>query len=266
MVSFLLKPRCPYTFVEHTVDASQERDGPAFHRTSTTSRLSESWRGRPRPPGGLGQGLHYINAVDDYPSAVCAFPGSNGWGGRTHINLLHGIRNTTAGLGWNTDDDDIPSWVKDALKFLIHFLGDMHQPLHLTGRNCGGNGDKVAFDGRTTNLHSVWDSLLISERLHTLPPNYTYPLSLPNVESYLRPIYPSYRLGRPPRQMERRTRRLAHLPAIPVPVGTPPWPSSTPILVRMANRLVSLLSRDDDECEDDESGLGVNDDHLCPYA
>ena len=39
--------------------------------------------------------LHYINAVDDYPSGVCAFPGSNGWGGRTHINLLHGIRNTT---------------------------------------------------------------------------------------------------------------------------------------------------------------------------
>ena len=25
------------------------------------------------------------------------------------------------------------------------------------------------------------------------------------------------------------------------------------------------MSRDE-ECEDDESGLGVNDDHLCPYA
>ncbi|KAN0091445.1 hypothetical protein V8E55_005011 [Tylopilus felleus] len=40
--------------------------------------------------------------------------------------------------------------VQDALKFLIHFLGDAHQPLHLTGCN-RGNGDKVAFDGPTTS-------------------------------------------------------------------------------------------------------------------
>ena len=104
--------------------------------------------------------LHYINAVDDYPSAVCAFPGSNGWGGQTHINVLHGVRNTTNVLqdaGWNTDDDDIPSWVQDVLKILIHFLGDMHQPLHLTGCNRGRNGDKVTFDRRPSVrvLHHV---------------------------------------------------------------------------------------------------------------
>ncbi|KAF8425742.1 phospholipase C/P1 nuclease domain-containing protein [Boletus edulis BED1] len=43
----------------------------------------------------------------------------------------------------------------------------MHMSLHLTGRNRGGNDDKVTFDGRTTNLHSVSDTLLISERLRT---------------------------------------------------------------------------------------------------
>jgi len=25
------------------------------------------------------------------------------------------------------------------LRFLVHFVGDMHQPLHLTGRDRGGN-------------------------------------------------------------------------------------------------------------------------------
>lgn len=29
-----------------------------------------------------------------------------------------------------------------ALRFLVHFVGDMHQPLHLTGRMRGGNDGK----------------------------------------------------------------------------------------------------------------------------
>lgn len=104
--------------------------------------------------------LHYIGAVDDYPSATCAFPGQKGWEGRSHINVLNAIRNTTnvlqefeglrrAGVQMEFE----PSYVQDALKFLIHFVGDMHMPLHLTGRNRGGNGDKVAFDGRTTSAY-----------------------------------------------------------------------------------------------------------------
>ncbi|KAN0084271.1 hypothetical protein V8E55_007775 [Tylopilus felleus] len=48
--------------------------------------------------------------------------------------------------------------VQDALKFLTHFLGDMHQPLHLTGRNRGRNGDKVAFDGFTTTYGARFSS------------------------------------------------------------------------------------------------------------
>lgn len=106
--------------------------------------------------------LHYIGAVDDYPSATCAFPGPQGWNGRTHINVLHAIRNTTTVLqefeglrasagGAPIDPDTVPGYVQDALKFLIHFVGDMHMPLHLTGRHRGGNEDKVAFDGRTTS-------------------------------------------------------------------------------------------------------------------
>ncbi len=49
-----------------------------------------------------------------------------------------------------------------ALKLIIHFIGDTHQPLHC-GRpdDRGGNDIKVTWFGEETNLHYVWDSGLI---------------------------------------------------------------------------------------------------------
>ena len=40
---------------------------------------------------------------------------------------------------------------EEALKFLVHWMGDMHQPLHMSGREKGGNGAKVAWNGRSTS-------------------------------------------------------------------------------------------------------------------
>ncbi len=51
---------------------------------------------------------------------------------------------------------------EDALKFLIHLVGDAHQPMHVSRReDKGGNTIQVRFDGKGTNLHSLWDSKLI---------------------------------------------------------------------------------------------------------
>jgi S1/P1 Nuclease len=51
-----------------------------------------------------------------------------------------------------------------ALRFVVHLVGDLHQPLHAgSGTDKGGNDVKVTFDGRPTNLHSVWDSGLVDE-------------------------------------------------------------------------------------------------------
>ncbi|MDI9355848.1 MAG: S1/P1 nuclease [Chitinophagaceae bacterium] len=48
------------------------------------------------------------------------------------------------------------------LKFLIHIIGDIHQPLHVgRGDDRGGNDIKVKFFSEETNLHSVWDSKII---------------------------------------------------------------------------------------------------------
>ncbi|RFU29485.1 hypothetical protein B7463_g6852, partial [Scytalidium lignicola] len=45
-----------------------------------------------------------------------------------------------------------------AAKFVIHFLGDIHQPLHDEGMDRGGNGINVTFNGVRTNLHAIWDT------------------------------------------------------------------------------------------------------------
>jgi hypothetical protein len=51
---------------------------------------------------------------------------------------------------------------KEALMFLVHFVGDMHQPLHCSdNKDKGGNDVKLDFFGQPSNLHSVWDSGLL---------------------------------------------------------------------------------------------------------
>ena len=49
------------------------------------------------------------------------------------------------------------------LKLLIHFVGDLHQPLHI-GRyeDRGANRVYVKWFGRNSNLHRVWDSEMIN--------------------------------------------------------------------------------------------------------
>ena len=49
-----------------------------------------------------------------------------------------------------------------ALRFIIHLVGDIHQPLHV-GKKEDRGGNKVPFRwfGSETNLHSVWDSKII---------------------------------------------------------------------------------------------------------
>ncbi|KAF8156648.1 S1/P1 nuclease-domain-containing protein [Crassisporium funariophilum] len=139
--------------------------------------------------------LHYVGALDDHPSKTCAFPGARGWAGAKQDNVLDGIKNTTGLLEEWVEGDVGDATAGEAVKFLVHFVGDMHQPLHLTGRDRGGNSVKVLWGRRQTNLHSLWDGLLIAKALRTVPQNYSRPLpgNYPQVEAALRgTIYDSY--------------------------------------------------------------------------
>jgi len=48
------------------------------------------------------------------------------------------------------------------LRMLVHFIGDLHMPLHVgLKEDKGGNSFKVKWFGKQTNLHSVWDTKII---------------------------------------------------------------------------------------------------------
>ncbi len=57
-----------------------------------------------------------------------------------------------------------------ALKYVVHLVGDVHQPLHAGyADDRGGNLFQMRWLGRGTNLHAVWDSGLIKARSGGLP-------------------------------------------------------------------------------------------------
>jgi len=52
-----------------------------------------------------------------------------------------------------------------ALELLIHFVGDAHQPMHVSRiEDKGGNATGVTFMNGGTNLHSLWDSGLLEHQ------------------------------------------------------------------------------------------------------
>jgi hypothetical protein len=55
-----------------------------------------------------------------------------------------------------------PAERAEALAFVVHFVGDIHQPLHAGYRHdAGGNDYQVRWRGHGSNLHRVWDSLML---------------------------------------------------------------------------------------------------------
>ena len=99
---------------------------------------------------------HYVDlpghiGKDSFVSALKALPGKN---------LYTQIQDMMRQL----KDSNLPAEQRRiALYFLIHFVGDLHQPLHV-GRDEDQGGNKIVvywFD-KKTNLHTVWDTELIS--------------------------------------------------------------------------------------------------------
>ena len=52
-----------------------------------------------------------------------------------------------------------------ALRFVVHIIGDLHQPLHAgNGTDRGGNDVKVTYFNEPSNLHRVWDTQMIESQ------------------------------------------------------------------------------------------------------
>lgn len=114
--------------------------------------------------------LHYIDINIDY----CYNNNNNNFDIYCNNNCVYtAILNMTNDLKYNTNYN-IDNYEK--FKFLIHFLQDLNQPMHLLGFNRGGNDYhlELQINGsiHKTNLHTLWDSIIPEFFLHNY--NYTY--------------------------------------------------------------------------------------------
>lgn len=51
---------------------------------------------------------------------------------------------------------------KDALRFMVHMIGDLHQPLHVgLAEDRGGNNVRLKWFKTETNLHALWDESIV---------------------------------------------------------------------------------------------------------
>jgi S1/P1 Nuclease len=98
---------------------------------------------------------HYIDAKDS-PPHECGLNMTRDCAVASGC-VVTAIANHTA----RVVDPSLPSFLRgQSLRFMMHFFGDIHQPLHTEAEDRGGNGIEVMFGGKRTNLHSVWDSLM----------------------------------------------------------------------------------------------------------
>jgi hypothetical protein len=109
-----------------------------------------------QPPAKNPSPWHYIS-IDDDETLETTARDPNG-------DVLEAIERFAAVL---RDPQATRPAKQEALRFVVHFVGDVHQPLHVGRRaDRGGNSVEVTLFGARTNLHSVWDSGLIeSEQL-----------------------------------------------------------------------------------------------------
>ena len=64
-------------------------------------------------------------------------------------------------LGLKTQEERL-----DALRFLIHLMGELHQPLHAGfSHDRGGNDIAIVFHGEESTLHKLWDSDLLGKHI-----------------------------------------------------------------------------------------------------
>ncbi len=97
---------------------------------------------------------HYVNIAEDgcHYDAARDCPGGN-----CVVGAID------AQLAILADPDQPLIARRQALKFVVHFVGDAHQPLHAGyAHDKGGNTVQVNIDGDGSNLHRLWDSGLLN--------------------------------------------------------------------------------------------------------
>lgn len=126
----------------------------------------KNWHFVDNPYLDQGGSLSDYTFVEDMHNITMIMPGITHWlkqeGDYTQEYAYQEIMAHRYG---DATEDDAKS---TALRLLIHYAGDVHQPLHATSRvdgdypsgDFGGNAVKLPSVDGASNLHSVWDSVI----------------------------------------------------------------------------------------------------------
>ncbi|KAI5778746.1 S1/P1 nuclease [Geopyxis carbonaria] len=105
------------------------------------------------PHGRFSAPWHWIDAQDSPPSA-CGLSFARDCPA-AHGCIVSALTNHTE----RAVDESLDAGEREmSLKWVVHFVGDIHQPLHTEDLARGGNGIRVKWEGGHSNLHHVWDS------------------------------------------------------------------------------------------------------------
>lgn len=131
--------------------------------------------------GGWSKPLHFVDVQDTLVPNGCHYNNTDNCTfvyERDCVNdfcVAGAVANYSQRMINHSDNDD---W--DSFKFLVHFVGDLHQPLHVSrASDYGANTIHVHFDvdeygsKHDTNLHSIWDSSMIIRAYHEMSMNQT---------------------------------------------------------------------------------------------
>jgi hypothetical protein len=142
------------------------------------------------------------------------------------------------------DPSQPPAARLEALKFLVHFVGDVHQPLH-AAENAGDHGGNKVWVSYldpglpSVNLHWLWDSVMLEHRLGVSegPPGQPNPAIrpaasrlAPEIDAELAPP-PAAASDLDPVHWAMESHDLAAQVVYPGVVATGALPSAQPVLV-----------------------------------
>ncbi|MCD9028853.1 S1/P1 nuclease [Luteimonas sp. BDR2-5] len=102
---------------------------------------------------------HYVNIGE----SACVYDAARDCPGGDCV--VEAIREQAAILGDTARSD---AERRQALKFVVHFVGDAHQPMHAGyAHDKGGNTKQINHRDRGSNLHAFWDSGMLNSTRRT---------------------------------------------------------------------------------------------------
>jgi len=141
-----------WSLMDATAKKKAETYLPAHATMTSIASLADQYA--ESAAGNWSAHLHYVNMNKGQVAFEMGVDCTNGC-------VVSAILNNTAAL---INDEFLKSLADEPnpFEFLVHFVGDVHQPLHVGwGYDRGGNTVTVYFFNAKTELHAVWDTGII---------------------------------------------------------------------------------------------------------